>query len=404
MLQKLFEKFQETYKPFDASLGTFYPPDLKELEKILEINELGQEHGQNNRPAANAKKKDSVSQSIDHAMNLIISEGRQELLNYVSGATGLTSGQSSSRVQQSENIMKQTLSRLQEAAKAGVIELFPLKSDIMRGERNLNKFRKENGLSRPSMAPSSISSGWGLIAIAALFETVLNAITLQDAHKDGLIGVGLEVFLFTAANIGMACILGSFLLRLANHITSTKKVMGFAGGAVFVCLIGGLNLSFAHYRDALMRSSKGGVSDAQFLEQATQVMTAAIQNMMVSPFMLSDGKSYLLFFIGGLLAFFAAYKSYRLDDPYPGYGRLDRMQKDSHDDYLQTVEDFFEDLGGIAEEGIKELEGISHTSEGAKNQIHQREIILQKLEEKFRAWLMIVDTWQGALLSIPRGE
>ena len=77
MLQKLFEKFQETYKPFDASLGTFYPPDLKELEKILEINELGQEHGQNNRPAANAKKKDSVSQSIDHAMNLIISEGRQ---------------------------------------------------------------------------------------------------------------------------------------------------------------------------------------------------------------------------------------------------------------------------------------------------------------------------------------
>ena len=79
-------------------------------------------------------------------MNLIISEGRQELLNYVSGATGLTSGQSSSRVQQSENIMKQTLSRLQEAAKAGVIELFPLKSDIMRGERNLNKFRKENGL------------------------------------------------------------------------------------------------------------------------------------------------------------------------------------------------------------------------------------------------------------------
>ena len=42
MLQKLFEKFQETYKPFDASLGTFYPPDLKELEKILEINELGQ--------------------------------------------------------------------------------------------------------------------------------------------------------------------------------------------------------------------------------------------------------------------------------------------------------------------------------------------------------------------------
>jgi hypothetical protein len=115
--------------------------------------------------------------------------------------------------------------------------------------------------------------------------------------------------------------------------------------------------------------------------------------------MLSDGKSYLLFFVGCLLAFFATYKSYGLYDPYPGYGRLDRLQKDSHDDYLQTVEDFFEDLGEIAEEGIKELEGISHTSEGAENQIQQREIILQKLEERFRAWLMIIDTCGKALYS-----
>ena len=359
MLQKLFEKFQESYKPFDASLGTFYPPDIKELEKILEIKELGEAHGQKNRPAATAKKKDSVSQSIDHAMNLIISDGRQELLNYVSGASGLTSGQTSSRVQQSDSITKQTLSKLQEAAKAGVIELFPLKSDIMRGERHLDEFRKENLLNRPSMSSPSAWSGWGLIAIAALVETLLNAVTLQEAHKDGLIGVGLEVLLFTFVNILSACILGAFIVKLLNHISTLKKALGLIGVAFFVCLIGGLNLSFAHYRDALMQSSKFGTSDAQFLEQATQVMSAAIQNMIADPIMLSDGKSYS-FFLGALLAFFAA-QVVSVGRPLPWIWSFRQHQK-VYDYYLQTVEEFFETLRA----SLKKGEGFgrhSHTSE-----------------------------------------
>ena len=42
--------------------------------------------------------------------------------------------------------------------------------------------------------------------------------------------------------------------------------------------------------------------------------------------MLDDFKSYLLMFIGIIASIFAIIKSFQLDDPYPGYGKISREQ------------------------------------------------------------------------------
>ena len=51
----------------------------------------------------------------------------------------------------------------------------------------------------------------------------------------------------------------------------------------------------------------------------------ALETLFNNPFMLDDFKSYLLLFVDKL-QYFAAQKSYELDDPYPGYGKLSREQ------------------------------------------------------------------------------
>ena len=392
IFDKLFEKFQKTYSPFDNALASFNQPDIKELENALEIRNIAEKHGKANQPRKTARQKDAVCESIDHAMMVIINSGKEGLINYLSGAAGLSATQSQSVVQQSDTELQRSLLELQDEAKKGVIELFPLKSNVIRGEKSLNDFRKENMLTRNAEEPPSLSTGWGLIVLAALLETILNAVTLSDAHPDGLFGVGLEVLFFTVCNIGIALILGSFFVRQLHHIkSSTKTLFGFltlitSGFLLF------LNLSFAHYRDALLIFSNTALSDSDFLSQATQVYANGVSNLLSNPLTLSDPKSFLLFILGCLLAFVASYKAYRLDDPYPGYGKLNKQQIKQTENYLLLVSDFFDELSDITERGVGELEKISSKSQSAELQIDDRAAYNEKLLAKYYSWLQMVES------------
>ena len=402
MLNKLFEKFQQTYSPFDSSLATFNQPNIKELEKILELEALAEKNGKANRPSKTAKQKDAVSKSIDHAMNIIINSGKEGLINYFSGAKGLSATQSQSTTQQSETTLNRSLSELQEEAKKGVIELFPLKSNVIRGEQALRDFRKKNKLKRNAEEPPSLAMGWGWIVLAALVETGINAFTLSDAHPDGLFGVGLEVLFFTICNMGIALILGTFFVRQLHHINSIRQFIFGPIVALTSLLIFVLNLSFAHYRDALLVFSRAELSDSDFFTQAPKVFGNGINNLLENPFALSDPKSFLLFILGCLLAFVAAYKAYRLDDPYPGYGKLNKQQLKQTEDYLLLVSDFFEELSDIAERGVKKLEEITLLGEGAKRQISQRSLDNEKLIAKYQSWLQMVESCGQSLYATYR--
>ena len=402
MLDKLFEKFQLTYSPFDSSLATFNQPNVKELEKILDLETLAEKNGKANRPSKTAKQKDAVSKSIDHAMNIIISTGKEGLINYFSGAKGLSETQSQSSAQQSETTLNRSLSELQEEAKKGVIELFPLKSNVIRGEQALQDFRKKNKLKRNAEEPPSLAMGWGWIVVAALAETGLNAVTLSGAHPDGLFGVGIEVLFFTICNMGIALILGMFFVRHLHHISGFKRAIFGGIVALTSFLLFVLNLSFAHYRDALLIFSRTELSDSDFFSQASKVFDNGMSNLLENPLVLSDPKSFLLLIFGCLLAFVAAYKAYRLDDPYPGYGKLNKQQLKQTEDYLFLVSDFFGDLSFITERGVKKLEEITLLGQGAKRQINQRSLDNEKLIAKYQSWLQMVESCGQSLYATYR--
>ncbi len=402
MLNKLFEKFQETYSPFDNALATFNQPNIKELENVLEIHRIAEENGKANRPRKTAKQKDAVCESIDYAMAVIINSGKEGLINFLSGASGLSATQSQSVVQQSETELQRSLSELQDRAKKGVIELFPLKSNVIRGEKSLDDFRKENLLKRNAEEPASLSTGWGLIVLAALLETILNAFTLSDAHPDGLFGVGLEVLFFTVCNIGIAVILGSFFIRQLHHVRSARRTLYGLIVIITSCFLLFLNLSFAHYRDALLVFSNTNLSDSDFLSQAAQVYSNGVSNLLYSPLTLSDPKSALLFILGCLLAFAAAYKAYRLDDPYPGYGKLNKQQINQTRSYLLLVSEFFDDLSDVAQSGVDELEKISSGSQNAERLIDERASNNDKLLAKYHSWLQMVESCGRSLYATYR--
>ena len=76
----------------------------------------------------------------------------------------------------------------------------------------------------------------------------------------------------------------------------------------------------------------------------------AIETIQTSTFFMNDNNSYLLLFVGLLAAVFATHKSFGLDDPYPGYGKLSREQDELAEDfnYEQTLS--FEEMNVLVDD------------------------------------------------------
>jgi len=80
-----------------------------------------------------------------------------------------------------------------------------------------------------------------------------------------------------------------------------------------------LNLSFAHYRDL----SVLGVSDAE---------QKALSEMLQTPLVLRDVKSWWLGCVGVMFAIVALIDGFNWDDHYPGYGERARRRESKRED------------------------------------------------------------------------
>jgi hypothetical protein len=106
-----------------------------------------------------------------------------------------------------------------------------------------------------------------------------------------------------------------------------------------------------HYRD--LRSS----------ERLTPV-TESFQTMLTDPFNISfDGT--MLFFIGIGVAILASFDSYKSDDPYPHYGKMDRAFKEATSKHSKYEESCKYDLEKSAQTALKEINGeLQESSSG----------------------------------------
>ena len=101
------------------------------------------------------------------------------------------------------------------------------------------------------------------------------------------------------------------------------KYTGIFLTIIIVSFIILINLFFAHYRDALLDLT---YDPDMYINNMRLVAANARNTLLEAPLNLNDIKSYLLFIVGSGLAFFTAHKAYETDDPYPGYGKIQREQ------------------------------------------------------------------------------
>jgi vacuolar-type H+-ATPase subunit H len=132
-----------------------------------------------------------------------------------------------------------------------------------------------------------------------------------------------------------------------NHVSFARKTIGFIVALVWIVVTAGLNLAVAHFRDA---------ADGRAWDAAAEF---AMRNLIEQPLRLESIESWLLAVIGAFFALIALVKSYRADDPYPGYGLVARRWAEARDEYAERVEEAVNEIAEHRDEAKANLEDAS---------------------------------------------
>lgn len=215
-------------------------------------------------------------------------------------------------------------------------DLLNLKIDMEEKNSDLKYFRVENKLgARKAQYPDSNVLNYALVIGAVLIESILNGAMFRDVAA-GLIGGAQLAFFFSLINILLGLFIGFWGVKNLIHVNPARKVMGGLVVAILgVCGIG-WNFFIAHYRE--MAQTGDGLEE----------QVNAFKTMIQHPFNLASPEAYALLFFGAMIFAYMVYKAYRtFDDPYPGYGKMQRRYENARSDYIEAQQHLRDDVSDI---------------------------------------------------------
>jgi len=184
--------------------------------------------------------------------------------------------------------------------------------------RDLRKFMRDKGLSREAGYPASRTLHLGIVCLLVVLESWANAAYFAGGNAFGFVGGALQAMAISAVNVGAGFCAGFFGVRHLHH-----RALGVRLTAALALIITGsfsvlFNLVAAHCRDLATQ----GVLNPR----------VALPAVLHDPLDLTLPSIALL--ATGLLAFgLAAWKGFRLDDPHPGFGEMDRRFRRARVEY-----------------------------------------------------------------------
>jgi hypothetical protein len=183
--------------------------------------------------------------------------------------------------------------------------------------RDLRVFARRNRLGREAHYPESAHLTMALLVVFIVIESAFNMAFFGQASDYGMLGGFFIALSVSAINVISAYFVGRGA-RYLNHVDTWRRSLTAGGLVVFVSLMLVYHLAIGHYRD-LLSNAPASVHDS------LGVLARGPQDLGMN--------SALLVCAGLLAAILAGIKGYLSDDPYPGYGQLDRRLRDAGQAY-----------------------------------------------------------------------
>jgi hypothetical protein len=218
-------------------------------------------------------------------------------------------------------------------------------------KRELKLFKVQNNLhDREAIYPDSKLFHISIIMVFVIVEAVINSYFFGTASDLGLLGGFFTGLMTSGANVGLGIFDGFLFLRLANHVNTTKRVIGQLFFVLLLPMMFFLHLAIAHYRELLTRNP-----NAEFISTMSRVVE--------QPFNLQDIDSIILLIIGVFISALAIWKGYTYDDVYPGYGAVYRRWKEKEDSMIKSKKELVLKVTEEYNTAIKESHNLSQKLE-----------------------------------------
>jgi hypothetical protein len=216
--------------------------------------------------------------------------------------------------------------------------LYQAKENEGRALKHLRWFQQKHHLHHRAAAyPESPIYHFAVVAALAVVEWISLATFYAEGSDFGLLGGVLIAMALSLVNVSLAVLAGS-LLRYVNHESARRRRLALTAASVLYACFALVTLAAAHYRVATndIAQAQSTVSATTAAPLPPSVATdvdqwraarLAWQRFAGNPVGFEDVFSWMLVVLAGVFGVFASYKGYAVDDPYPGYGELDRELK-----------------------------------------------------------------------------
>lgn len=351
MLKNLFQSGMKSPSPFDPTTQTFLQLNVENLAKSLKLDEMGRERGSKNLPQPDDVNLDDIELSIQSELCKVAGAAYRDTAEFLhTFRERIMVIDLADAADRAGTIAKQTDNTLYREARDGTTRLFNAKRDIVDAETSLNQFKKDHKLDRPAYYPGNRFNAISVIAFIAALEILLNGVLLGDANEFGYVGGVIQAILITIINVALGVVIGALILPWIHHNASKIKRTGAVLLVVGVFTVICFNLFVGHYRDAL-EMWKQTPDIASVGENAVDLAKMAF-------FSLNNFKSWIFVFIGYITVFVTAWKTFRMDDPFPDYGRRDRQHKLLSRSYGSVLEVLHKRIENIASDGQNQIDEL----------------------------------------------
>ena len=203
-------------------------------------------------------------------------------------------------------------------------ELDSVREREIQQQRHYEEYREANELKRVARYPSSPGLPFAITALVVVTGTIAFREILAGLASSAQVSTS-WTFLTLVLVALVPFVIAHSMFRLINHVGDARQIAGFLSGVVAVTFIGLVAVFVAHY-----------ISTITLQPEAT--VRSIVESILLAP---TDVNADMAVWAGlgivifvGLAAFLAGYKT---DDPYPGYGAIQRSYYRARDEREQSI-------------------------------------------------------------------
>lgn len=323
---------------------------INAFEKKFLIESKAKESGENNLPLSTAtelsgNELDIVAFFTDK-MRALTRDKDDELTSYRTSAARPIIQESLLEI---ENLSRRSQDELMQDFKSAEVEINAKKTRLNAQRKDFDAFKLQNGLDRRADYPDSRLLAYGLVLSLWLGESVLNSFFFAKGSDFGFLGGLIIAGGISFLNITLGFTTGNSAMRYKNSCLTVYRWLGYISLLLYCLAIVVLNFVVGHYRDLV----------ASYADNPEHLV---IQKAMDSPLMMQDVFSWLLMVTGILFSVFALVDGYKVNDPYPKFGNLQRKLEEKEEYYNDGCKSFAEEALKKKEELIERLKELQKKS------------------------------------------